>query len=326
MFKKADRSSFRVVGGFLGIGGAGKTYTALSVGKGLVGPNGKIALVSAGEHNAPAAYANDFDFDMCVLPPPYTLDSLTRTVRSAKDGGYSLVIIDSLSAFWMGTGGLQDLAAETKIRENKNDWNVWDSITPKINKMWEDLRASGIHVFLTVREKTAYAQEKNDRGKVVPKKIGLAPYWKPEPGLEYELDFVMNMKDTHHGVFRSKRLNHINDRVIHKPGPDFGELMKNYLEGNVVTSPGAVVVPPPAPPSEDIQEAADAPEEEVTARQKVMGKLEDLAVRTKRTTEEWFPKIAAHFEKPSIEKVAISKLQQFIKEFEAKYFPAKEAK
>lgn len=326
MFKKATRSSFKVVGGFLGIGGAGKTYSALAVGKGLVGPNGKVALVSAGEHNAPAAYASHFDFDMCVLAPPYTLSTLSTTVRTAKEQGYDLIIIDSLSAFWMGTGGLQDLAAETKIRENKNDWNVWDSITPKINKMWEELRASGIHVFLTVREKTSYAQEKNDRGKVVPKKVGLAPFWKPDPGLEYELDFVMNMKSSHHGVFHSKRLKDINDRVIDKPGPDFGELLKNYLEGNIVTSPGAVVVLPPAPPSEDIQEAADAPEEEVTARQKVMGKLEDLAVRTKRTTEEWFPKIAAHFEKPSIDKVAISKLQQFIKEFEAKYFPAKEAK
>jgi len=317
-FKKATRTSFKVVGGLLGISGAGKTLSALLIARGLVGPEGKIAVVSAGEHKAPAAYANDVDFDMMELSPPYDLKALVTSARQAKDLGYDILIVDSLSAFWDGTGGLVDLAEETKIREGKNDWNVWACISPKINKMWEVLRGIGIHIILTVREKTVYVQEKNDKGRLQPKKAGTSPIWKPDPGIEYELDFVLKINSLHRAMFSSKRLKDLNDRIIEKPGVEFGKLIKDYLDGTPLTdAPGALVpkVPPPPP------ELPDDPEEvatETDARTKLMGEIEDLAEATGRSMADWLPKIATKYGKESIDKVPQTKLKEFIKEVKAK--------
>ncbi len=319
-FKKATKVSFKVVGGLLGISGAGKTLSGLLIARGLVGPEGKIAVISAGEHNAPAAYADDVEFDMMQLAAPYTLKSLVTSIRAAKDAGYDAVIVDSLSAFWSGNGGLLDQSAEIKIRENKTDWTKWETINPQINKMWEVLRAVGIHILLTVRERTVYSTAKNDKGKLVPTKGGTNPEWKPDPGLEYELDFVLKINPQHRAFFHSKRLRHLNDQYVEKPGVEFGKLIKDYIDGTPIlepVNPGAHV-PAPPPPVPELPVDPEEVDEKPDARTKIMSTLEDLAEATGRKMKTWLPKIAEFHGKESIDKVSQKALTEFIKKVKEK--------
>lgn len=321
MFKSVSSNDLKLVAGFIGPAGSGKTLSALRVGRGLVGPNGKIAVVSVGERNAPAAYRRDVEFDMAVLEPPYTMKSLLTCVDAAKKSGYDLIIVDSVSNFYTGTGGLVDFHNEIMIKDNKNNWQAWEDVQGWINKMWEKLRLSGIHVFLTFRTKTAYTVEKNDRGKDAPKKIGLAPIWKPDPGVEYELDCVMNINSKHYASFISKRLRHLNDQLVHQPDEEFGETLRKYLNEEPITGapPGAKVIIPPAPIVVPQEEGpAEVAEEKPSARAKLMAKLDDLAHATGRDPAQWFPKLAEAMGKESIDQLTQVSLKEIIKKVEDK--------
>ena len=320
MFKSVSSNNLKLVAGFIGPAGSGKTLSALRVARGLVGPNGKIAVAST-EQQAPAAYRRDVEFDMAELNPPYTMKALLNCVQNAKDGGYDVIIVDSLSNFYTGTGGLVDFHNEIMIKDNKNNWQAWEDVQGWINKMWEKIRTSGIHVFLTLRTKTAYSVEKNDRGKDAPKKTGLAPIWKPDPGIEYELDCIMNINSKHYASFVSKRLRHLNDQLVHEPDENFGNTLRAYLNEEPITGtpPGAKVILPPAPVVEAVTEEGSAEVEKPTARAKLMAKLEDLAVATgKDDPAVWFQQIAEKLGKESIDKVTQKDLTEVIKKVEAK--------
>lgn len=318
MFKSVASSQLKLIAGFIGPAGSGKTLSALRVGRGLVGPKGKIAVVSAGEFNAPAAYKRDVEFDMHILQPPFTMKSLLNCATEAKKAGYDALVIDSLSNFYTGTGGLVEFHNEIMIKDGKNNWQAWEDVQGWINKMWEKLRGIDIHVLLTLRTKTAYTVEKNDKGKDAPKKVGLAPIWKPDPGIEYELDCVFNINSNHMAKFVSKRLRHLNDQLIKEPDEEFGEIIRKYINEEPITEPppGASTIIPPEPVhvEEELAEVEEKPNE----REKIMAKLDDLAHATGRTPADWFPKIAAYHQKDGIEKVSQKALKEFIKEFEKK--------
>jgi len=54
---------------------------------------------------------------------------------------------------------------------------------------------NGCHIIATMRTKTQYEIEKNDKGKIVPRKIGLSPIQRN--GTEYEFPFIFNIDETH---------------------------------------------------------------------------------------------------------------------------------
>jgi hypothetical protein len=86
---------------------------------------------------------------------------------------------------------------------------------------------SGCHVIATMRAKTEYVLEPDERGKLVPVKKGLAPIQRD--GMDYEFDVVADMTLQHDLMVGKTRWNAIDQKVIRNPGREFGEALAGWL-------------------------------------------------------------------------------------------------
>jgi superfamily II DNA or RNA helicase len=100
-FAKATKQAAKGRIALDGPSGSGKTYTALTVAQVL---GHRIAVVDT-EHGSASKYADLFDFDTLTLDR-YSPQILIEAFTAAGSAGYDVVIVDSLSHFWMGTDGM----------------------------------------------------------------------------------------------------------------------------------------------------------------------------------------------------------------------------
>jgi len=95
-FTKATKKAAKGRIAIDGPSGSGKTYTALTI-AGVLGD--RIAVIDT-EHGSASKYADLFTFDTLHLhrySPQILIDALT----AAGGAGYEVVVVDSLSHFWM---------------------------------------------------------------------------------------------------------------------------------------------------------------------------------------------------------------------------------
>lgn len=234
-FVKAVKHGAKLRMNIDGPSGSGKTYTALKVARALVGSTGKVAVLDS-EHGSATKYADQFDFDTDPdFGAPYHPDKYVAGIKAAEDGGYDLIIIDSLSHAWAGQGGLLEEKDKIAKRKQGNSYVAWGDATPIQNRMVEAILASNIHVIVTLRSKMDYVQEEVD-GKKKVRKIGLAPVQRD--GIEYEFDVTLSMDLDHCGCVGKTRCTALDGKVFDRPGEEVAGLLKAWLDGD----------PPPARP------------------------------------------------------------------------------
>lgn len=227
MFAPATRSLAKARIGISGPSGAGKTFTALTIATGLAGPSGTIAVIDT-ERESASLYAGDFQFDTKCLHPPFKTIGYLEAIRGAADGGYDVVVIDSITHAWKGTGGVLDEVEAQKARQRGgNDFTAWHHG----NSLWQSLidaiLAAPMHVIVTMRSKMEYILEEDSRGRQVPRKVGMAP--EARSGLEYEFTMVLDMDLDHRAVVTKTRIHMFADEVMTKPGSDVGERIAAWL-------------------------------------------------------------------------------------------------
>lgn len=171
-----------------GASGSGKSYSALRLATGLAKKaNSRIAAIDT-EAGRIRYYANEFDFDDLQLEEPYTPQKYIDAINQAIDGGYKVLIIDSISHEW-------NYCVETHDKMPGNSYTNWQKITPMHNKFMEKVLQCPMHVIATVRGKDEYVLEEKN-GKQTPKKVGLG--YKQRDGVEYEYTVTFNIdQDTH---------------------------------------------------------------------------------------------------------------------------------
>lgn len=228
MFQKAVKTESKLRLAISGPSGAGKTYTALALATHLT-DNKPIALVDT-EHGSASKYADLFSFDVLNLDPPYHPDRYLEAIKEAAKAGYGVIILDSLSHAWNGTGGLLEIVDDiAKRNRNPNTFAAWKDATPIQNRFIDGLISANIHVIATMRSKQEYILQEADNGKKVPKKVGMAPVQRD--GFEYEFDVFMEMDVDNTGVVTKSRCSALNGAVIRKPGKDTAETLKTWLSG-----------------------------------------------------------------------------------------------
>ena len=191
-FRKAERRKAKLRLGITGTAGSGKTYGALLVAKGL---GGKIVLIDT-ENGSGDLYATLFDYDVGTIQADYTVDKYLQAIHEAEVAGYDIIIIDSLSHAWAGTGGLLDLQGKiTDASYSKNSYTAWRKVTPMHNKLVETMLNSPCHIIATMRSKTEYIQTENENGKKEIVKVGLAPVQRE--GMDYEFTTVFDLGAKH---------------------------------------------------------------------------------------------------------------------------------
>lgn len=204
LFKKASRTNTKLRMAITGPSGCGKTYGALLIAKGLVGPEGKIALIDT-ENSSASYYADKFNFDTAAMNPPYTIDKYIKAITEAQELGYDCIIVDSLSHAWNGEGGILQQKETLDQRPNSNSYTNWGKLTPQQNKLVSTVLHAPTNIICTMRAKTEYILTQNEKGKLAPQKVGLTPIQRD--GFEYEFDVFVDIDlETQHATASKDRL------------------------------------------------------------------------------------------------------------------------
>lgn len=227
MFQKAVKQEAKLRLAIAGPSGAGKTYTALTIAKKLAG-DGKVALVDT-EHGSASKYADLFEFDTLNIDPPFHPKRFIEAIRDAQNGGYSVIVLDSLSHAWSGTGGILDLVDQAATRLKGNSFAAWKEGTPIYNDLIDGIIRSDIHVVATMRSKQEYVQSQDENGKKKVEKLGMSPIQRD--GFEYEFDVVFNMDTDNNAVVTKTRCPALAGSVIRKPSDEVAEILQNWLHG-----------------------------------------------------------------------------------------------
>jgi len=206
-----------------GPSGSGKTYTSLTLGTAL-GSN--VAVIDT-ERGSASKYADEFTFSKLNMQT-FEPAALIEALAAAAAAGFDVVIVDSLTHFWSGTGGmLEQVDAAARRGYGGNSFGGWKEARPLERRMIDALVSYPGHVIVTMRSKTDYVIEENERGRKVPRKVGLKP--EQREGIEYEFDIVGDLDLENTLVVTKSRAKAIAGRVVQRPGPGFAEEIAAWL-------------------------------------------------------------------------------------------------
>lgn len=206
-----------------GPSGSGKTYTALLLGTAL---GDKVAIIDT-ERGSASKYADEFTFSKLNMQS-FEPAALVEALAVAAVAGFGVIIVDSLTHFWSGSGGmLEQVDAAAKRGYGGNSFGGWKEARPMERRMIDALVSYPGHVIVTMRSKTDYVIEEDQRGRKIPRKVGLKP--EQREGIEYEFDIVGDLDHENTLVVNKSRARTIAGRVIPKPGADFAEDIAAWL-------------------------------------------------------------------------------------------------
>lgn len=227
-FQKAERKKSKLRLALTGPSGSGKTYGALLLASGL---SNKIAVIDT-EQGSASLYSHLAEFDSLELEPPYTPERYRQAIKLAVDSGYEVVIIDSITHEWSGSGGCLDLLENVaKARYKGNTWAAWNEITPRHRDLIDDILHSPVHIIVTVRSKTETAQvDVNGRKQV--QKLGMKS--EQRDGIEYEFTTVLDIiHDGHFATPSKDRTGLFNSATPTPLSKEVGLRLKQWLESGV---------------------------------------------------------------------------------------------
>ena len=229
MFAPATRKKLKLRMAIDGPSGSGKTYTALRFGFAL----GKRVVAIDTEHGSMSKYQGEspdgiaWQWQVCELQS-FDPQNYTSVMQEARKFRPDVLIIDSLSHAWEGIGGALEQVANSK---SANKYTAWKDVTPKHQRMVEAILSFPAHVIVTMRSKMEYILEANERGKMIPRKIGMAPIQRP--GMEYEFDLVCEMDWDHTLTVVKTRCSVVDGLRVEKPGPEFMQPVMAWLNSEL---------------------------------------------------------------------------------------------
>jgi len=138
-----------------------------------------------------------------------------------------VLIIDSLSHAWTGKDGALELVDKAAARERGNSFAAWRHVTPLHNAMVDAMIGARLHLIVTMRSKVEWVVEKDERGKSVPRKIGLQPVQRD--GLEYEFDVVADMDLDNNFIVSKTRCPALRGKVINLPNEEPAKTLRAWL-------------------------------------------------------------------------------------------------
>jgi hypothetical protein len=243
IIRKAEKRKAKLRLALCGVSGSGKTLSALKIAKGMGFDACQTVVIdteSTGDQGGSAElYADEMDFDTCLLSPPYSPERYIEAIHACEKAGYKCIIVDSLTHAWSGIGGALDMHDKaTQSSSTKNSYTAWRNVTPWHNRLVDALVRSPAHIICTMRSKTEHSMV-DDNGKKRPVKIGLAPVQRE--GMDYEFTVVFTLEHESHlftvSKDRTRMFNGKNELADEKIG---GQLI-DWLNSGVEVDDGLSV-------------------------------------------------------------------------------------
>lgn len=181
--------------------GAGKTWTALRIAR-VLSPEGTVLVIDT-EHESAKLYAPPFEFKHAAWEPPYNAKELTETIREVADQ-VDVLIVDSLSHFWIGEGGVLEVAG--------GKFTGWKEARPIQRAMVEAIVRAPCHVIGCMRSKIEYTQEYSEREKrQVVTRLGTADMQSDD--MPYEFTVAAELDQQHRLTITKTRCADLDGRV-----------------------------------------------------------------------------------------------------------------
>lgn len=218
--QEASRHHLKIKIGIQGASSTGKTMSALLIAYGLCKDWNKIAVIDT--EKAAALYAHLGNYKILPLTAPFTPESLITAIDLCVQQQIAVIILDSISQLWAGSGGILDIHAATT---GNNTYTNWLKVMPRYNALVEKLLQTDIHIITTIRTKPHYElMEKN--GKQIPVKNGFKPIC--HHALPYEFSLLLTMNQQHQATTTKDRTGLLGNTGTFVPNEQTGNTIAQW--------------------------------------------------------------------------------------------------
>ena len=222
--RQAQRRQAKINLALQGASGTVKTYSALLLASGIT-QSSKIAVIDTENHSADL-YAHLGDYNVLQLSKPFTPERYIKAIEVCETAGMEVIIIDSITHEWDGSGGILDLHGNM----TGNSFANWSKITPRHNAFVQKILESGCHIISTIRTKTDYTlTDKN--GKMVPEKVGLKGIQRD--GIDFEFTIVFDLDIKHNAVASKDRTGLFMDKPESIITSEYGKRILQWCDAGV---------------------------------------------------------------------------------------------
>ena len=200
-----------------GPSGSGKTLTALKIAEAM---SKKRVLVIDSERGSASKYADLHEFDVIELDSFHPNSYIEAIKAASQSPDHDVLIIDSASQEWDGSGGALEMAG--------HNFANWAKVTPLHNAFVDAMLSVKMHVICTMRAKEEHVMEQVN-GKTHVKSVGLEPIQRK--GMIYEFDIVAALDLDNVLTIAKTRCSELQNKVFPRAGSEIAEVMGRWLDG-----------------------------------------------------------------------------------------------
>ena len=183
--RPSERRQVKLRLGISGASGFGKTKSALLLAYGMTQDWNKIAVIDT-ENSSASLYSDLGSFNVLDLSPPYSPERYIEAISVCEKAKIAVVIIDSITHEWNGSGGCLDIHEKLGGR-----FQDWAQVSPRHQAFIDKILQSDCHII-----------DRNSSGKLKVQKLGTKEITKE--GFEYELTINFELINENHLVKASK--------------------------------------------------------------------------------------------------------------------------
>lgn len=194
--KQSKRENVKLRLGISGPSGFGKTHSALLLAYGMTNDWKKVAVIDT-ENSSASLYSDLGEFNVLDLQAPFSPTRYIEAIEVCEKAGIEVLIIDSVSHEWNGTGGC--LQIHEKLGGRFQDWA---RVTPMHQAFIDRILQSTCHIITTTRRKIDYSLDVGSNGRTKVVKHGTKEITRE--GFEYELTVNFELINDQHLVKASK--------------------------------------------------------------------------------------------------------------------------
>src|SRR6185312_6787529 len=244
--RQAKREGARLVFGFIGISGGGKTYSAIQLAYGLAGYNAAKVGVLDSENRRAGLMADILErssrptkerFMLADLMAPFSPGRYAEAILEFQQAGVEVLVIDSVSHEWAGVGGCDDIANAPNRDGSDPKVARWNQAKREHKRFMSALLQSDCHIVACVRAQEKVKLGKDEKGKTIFIPIGLQPVQEKAFAFELTASVMVHDQGKRYDVLKCPA-----DLLPHFPGDcyitaDTGYAIRQWVDGGGEVNP-----------------------------------------------------------------------------------------